>query len=209
MEGEIFLKKKWILLTAALLLALGGCQGKDETVVQNEEAFREYEVNLSDKLSDFQFAMNEEVYTLPESMEVWKERGWEIPSDRGEEHLEAESFIEGESLKRGEDTLTAAFVNQEGESRTLEDSMIGGVTLEYREGGTVYQLPGKLCLGRATLNQVTEQYGPPTDEYEEKEDVYVTYEFGLYKKAEFVFHIEDETLYLCRTTAHPRGQMKR
>ena len=84
MEGEIFLKKKWILLTAALLLALGGCQGKDETVVQNEEAFREYEVNLSDKLSDFQFAMNEEVYTLPESMEVWKERGWEIPSDRGE-----------------------------------------------------------------------------------------------------------------------------
>ena len=63
MEGEIFLKKKWILLTAALLLALGGCQGKDETVVQNEEAFREYEVNLSDKLSDFQFAMNEEVYT--------------------------------------------------------------------------------------------------------------------------------------------------
>ena len=195
MEGEIFLKKKWILLTAALLLALGGCQGKDETVVQNEEAFREYEVNLSDKLSDFQFAMNEEVYTLPESMEVWKERGWEIPSDRGEEHLEAESFIEGESLKRGEDTLTAAFVNQEGESRTLEDSMIGGVTLEYREGDTVYQLPGKLCLGRATLNQVTEQYGPPTDEYEEKEDVYVTYEFGLYKKAEFVFHIEDETLY--------------
>lgn len=79
MEGEIFLKKKWILLTAALLLALGGCQGKDETVVQNEEAFREYEVNLSDKLSDFQFAMNEEVYTLPESMEVWKERDGKSP----------------------------------------------------------------------------------------------------------------------------------
>ena len=65
--------------------------------------------------------------------------------------------------------------------------MIGGVTLEYREGGTVYQLPGKLCLGRATLNQVTEQYGPPTDEYEEKEDVYVTYELVFTRRQSLYF----------------------
>lgn len=187
MEGEIFLEKKWILLTAALLLGLGGCQEKEE--------LREYEADLSDELSDFQFAMNEEVYTLPSRMEVWRERGWEVSSDRGEEYLEAESFIEEETLERGEERLRMAFVNQEGERQTVKNSMVGGVTLEYEEDGAVYQLPGSLYLGRATLNQVVEEYGTPTDEYEEKEDVYVTYEFGLYKKAEFVFHIDDETLY--------------
>ena len=45
---------------------------------------------------------------------------------------------------------------------------------------------------------MTDKFGTPTDEYEEKEDIYITYKYGKYKEAELVFHIDDEVLYQVR-----------
>ena len=58
----------------------------------------------------------------------------------------------------------------------------------------VYQLPGKITVGESTLDDVLDAYGDPDDQYEEKDWVYVTYEYGIYKKADLVFDIEDEVL---------------
>lgn len=54
---------------------------------------------------------------------------------------------------------------------------------------------GEITIGESLLSQVTEAYGTPTDEYEEKDSVYLTYEYGIYKKAELVFDLEEERLY--------------
>ena len=198
------MRKKFVFL-AAVLLCLGGCQSEEKQPPQAEEAvpltqeteedLLEYDTELPEQLSDFQFAIDEEVYTLPDSIEAWKKQGWELEGENKEKLLEADSFVEGKRLIRGEDSLDAVLVNLEGESKSMDTCSVGGIVLDYQEEGRLYELPGEIYLGRTKLSQVEEQYGTPTDEYEEKEDIYLTYEYGIYKKAELVFHMEDETLY--------------
>ena len=50
-------------------------------------------------------------------------------------------------------------------------------------------------MGTSTLDDVTEAYGMPTDQYEEKDNIYLTYEYGIYKQADLVFDVQDEILY--------------
>ena len=108
------MRKKFVFL-AAVLLCLGGCQSEEKQPPQAEEAvpltqeteedLLEYDTELPEQLSDFQFAIDEEVYTLPDSIEAWKKQGWELEGENKEELLEADSFVEGKRLIRGEDSL--------------------------------------------------------------------------------------------------------
>lgn len=201
------MKKGSIFLAAAVLAALAGCQEKEsqpeqpeEEIVQmpeeeeQEEGIREYEVTLSDKLSDFEFAIDGETVTIPSKLEEWNKKGWEYKPKKEEGELDGESYVEGELLTKEENTLTVDLVNPESEKKPLSASYVGGVVLEYQEKGPVFQLPGNITVGKSVLNEVTEQYGTPTDEYEEKDEIYVTYEFGVYKEAEFIFDIQEEVL---------------
>ena len=91
--------------------------------------------------------------------------------------------------------LTVTDVNLDGEKQQLGACSVGGVTLENTDkDNMVYQLPGKITVGESTLDDVLDAYGDPDDRYEEKDWVYVTYEYGIYKKADLVFDIEDEVL---------------
>lgn len=204
------MKKKWLFAAAALLLTLAGCGKTEEQVAQEseevvplppeeqeetEEEIKEYSVELSKKLFDFEFAINGEKEKIPSTVQEWLEKGWEYGSAEEEKVLETESYIEGRSLKRDEIEIQADVVNLEGEEKKEKDCYIGGVILEYDQDGLVFQLPCDITLGRSNLDQILEAYGTPTDEYSEKEDLYVTYEFGTYKKAEFVFDAEQERLY--------------
>lgn len=202
---RIFLKKRVLLLLAAALLVAAGCQkeqgktAEEETlkpVEQEEETgIKEYDVTLSGNLWDFQFAIDGETMSLPSGMKEWKEKGWEYSEEKEENLLDTESYIEGETLTKGEASILVDFVNLEGESKAIQECYVGGAALEYQEQGPVFQLPGEITLGKSVLNEVTEAYGTPTDEYEEKEQIYVVYEYGIYKKAEFVFRLQDEVLY--------------
>lgn len=212
------MKKRFVLLAAAAFLGLSGCQnsGKqaDDTakeVVQSSEKEekqeeeqkkeqkekqpQEYKVDISDRLSDFQFAINEKVWNIPSKMEEWYSDGWVYGKEKEKEELDIESYLEGETLTRENISLTVDLVNLESEKKPLKDCYVGGVSLQSKKKGTIIQLPGKLILGRATLNEVLKQYGTPTDEYEEKNNIYLTYEFGIYKEAELVFDIKNEILH--------------
>ena len=59
---------------------------------------KKYSVELSDKLSDFQFSINETVYALPAKLQEWKNAGWTYEKDNGKKALDPESFLEGEAL---------------------------------------------------------------------------------------------------------------
>lgn len=60
------------------------------------------------------------------------------------------------------------FVNPEGEKKPLKQCYVGGILLKYEEKAPYYQLPSGITLGESTLVQVTDKFGTPTDEYEEK-----------------------------------------
>lgn len=149
---------------------------------------------ISGNLYDFQFAIDGEVKSLPSRIQEWIRQGWEYPEEKQKAMLETDSYIEGEVLKQGEKQLTVDLVNLEGKETQVMDCYVGGITLTYEKDGSVCQLPGGITLGKSSLIQVTEAYGTPTDEYSEKEELYVTYEFGTYKKAELVFDTEEEIL---------------
>lgn len=198
-----------VCLLAALLTA--GCTPQDpmpdeEDVVnlpdeeqqeeETEDVQKEYDVELSDKLSDFQFSVNETVYTLPARLQAWKNAGWTYEKDNGKKALDPESFLEGEILESERGSLAVDIVNLDGEKKLLGECYVGGVQLESTEDDSrVYQLPRKIRMGTSTLDEVTEAYGMPTDQYEEKDNIYLTYEYGIYKQADLVFDVQDEILY--------------
>lgn len=210
------MKKGFVFLLAAVLMAVPGCSEKENQTKNTEEEIvqipkekekeeqkeqketkkqQEYDVKLSERLSDFQFAIDEKVWTLPLKVQIWEEDGWEYLSEKDDSELETESYVEGEHLTKDKTVLTVDLVNLETEKKRLKECFVGGIILEQKKDDFVYQLPGKIIVGKSVLNEVLEQYGLPTDEYEEKEDIYVTYKFGIYKEAEFVFDIDNEILY--------------
>ena len=205
-------KKIYAVCMLAMLLTAGCTQNKQETVPEDEDVVnlpeeeqqdeetgeeqKGYDVELSDKLSDFQFSINDTVYTLPAKLEEWKKAGWAYEKDDGKKALDPESFLEGETLDSESGALFVDVVNLDGEKKLLGECYVGGVQLESQEEDSrVYQLPGGVKMGTSTLDDVTEAYGMPTDQYEEKDNIYLTYEYGIYKQADLVFDVQDEILY--------------
>lgn len=201
-RGEGGLIKRGILLCLMSLLFLGGCQKKENTPnlqeIPQQEENKKPEVSLSENLWDFEFSIGEDVWELPLELSKWEEKGWSFEGKQEETMLEGETYIEGETLKNQEQEIYVDFVNPEGEKKPLKECYIGGILLKHEEKDPYYQLPGGITLGESTIVEVTDKFGTPTDEYEEKEDIYIMYEYGKYKEAELVFHVDDEVLYQVR-----------
>lgn len=201
-RGEGGLIKRGILLCLMSLLFLGGCQKKENTPnlqeIPQQEENKKPEVSLSENLWDFEFSIGEDVWELPLELSKWEEKGWSFEGKQEETMLEGETYIEGETLKNQEQEIYVDFVNPEGEKKPLKECYIGGILLKHEEKDPYYQLPGGITLGESTMVEVTDKFGTPTDEYEEKEDIYIMYEYGKYKEAELVFHVDDEVLYQVR-----------
>lgn len=194
--------KKGILLCLMSLLFLSGCQKNDNTSkpeeISQQKENQKPEVSLSENLWDFEFSIEEDVWKLPLELSQWEEKGWSFEEKQKETILDAETYIEGEILKKQEQKIYVDFVNPEGKRKPLKECYVGGILLEYEENAPCYQLPAGITLGESTIVEVTDKFGTPTDEYEEKEDIYITYEYGKYKEVELVFHIDDEVLYQVR-----------
>ncbi|MFQ7881384.1 MAG: hypothetical protein ACLRJA_15635 [Blautia producta] len=127
-------KKIYAVCMLAMLLTAGCTQNKQETVPEDEDVVnlpeeeqqdeetgeeqKGYDVELSDKLSDFQFSINDTVYTLPAKLEEWKKAGWAYEKDDGKKALDPESFLEGETLDSESGALFVDVVNLDGEKKT-------------------------------------------------------------------------------------------
>ena len=96
------MKKNVLLLSLIMAVSLCACsqpgnqtdtnteteeepvQVPEETEEEQEESQKKYDVEISEKLSDFQFAVNETVYQLPSRLEEWENTGWEYKRAAGE-----------------------------------------------------------------------------------------------------------------------------
>lgn len=204
------MKKGLAVLSAVMLTAVCGCGAKEKPIDKpiekqeeilpvpeekpKEEKEKEYDVKLSGKLSDFQFAIDGAVHTLPSGLQEWEKNGWNYVPAKENTEIEGETYVEEEHIQKDKTTLAVDLVNLDMEKKSLEDCLVGGILLEWKKDGPVYQLPQNITMGKAVLDDVLAAYGAPTDEYEEKEEIYVTYEFGKYKEAEFVFDVDEEIL---------------
>lgn len=204
--GGVEVKKKIWALGVLIFAGLSGCGFGETEVSQEEEVIplpeseetvsetEEYDIEISENLYDFQFALNGKVWSLPSPLREWEADGWES-SETQDTELEAESYTtEGEILQKGDDLVTVFMVNPEGEKKPLKDCYVGKAELQWEQEGQVIQLPGDITMGKSVLNDVLDAYGTPQDQYEEKEEIYVTYEYGMYKEADFIFDLENETL---------------
>lgn len=205
------MKKRIILLVLMLMIALAGCTQKEQLLEEKEESKEEetdkeeekkeeeqqepeYNVDLSKELSSFQFALNGEIYQLPIKLEDMKRAGWVYDGD-DTKTIEPESFLESETLKKEGDVMTVDIVNLETEVQPIFRCYAGGLFLEYKKGDSIKaELPGDIFLGQSVLDDVLKAYGNPTDQYEEDDKAFLTYEFGIYKKAEFTFDTHEEIL---------------
>lgn len=204
--GGVEVKKKIWALGVLIFAGLSGCGFGEIEVSQEEEVIplpeseeivsetEEYDIEISENLYDFQFALNGKVWSLPSPLREWEADGWES-SETQDTELEAESYTtEGEILQKGDDLVTVFMVNPESEKKPLKDCYVGKAELQWEQEGQVIQLPGDITMGKSVLNDVLDAYGTPQDQYEEKEEIYVTYEYGMYKEADFIFDLENETL---------------
>lgn len=200
-------KRAWLCLLAAVVM-LAGCKDKAKDKTQEEstssnqieEETQEEEdpngqIELPGKLSDFAFAIDGEEYSLPMSIEALNTLGWTYDGD-DTKSMDAESFLEGKSIKRGKTALTADIVNPKGEPQPIAGCFMGGIIIDLRENKDMQvKLPGEIVMGRSTLDDVLDAYGQPTDQYEEKDAIFLTYEYGIYKKADLLFDAQEEVLY--------------
>lgn len=182
-------------LTAILILT--GCStsknSKEEQEVQKEGNVK-YEVKLPQRLSSFQFAINGNIYELPMRMEDVNELGWEFDGDNNKT-VEPDSFLEAEQLKNDVDTIGIDLVNLELNIQPVMQCYVGGVTLEVPKDSMMQiELPNHIVVGNATLDDVLKSYGEPTDQYEEDDYTFFTYEYGIYKNVILLFDAEDEIL---------------
>ena len=193
-------KKIWLICTLVAVLC-AGC-GKQEKM-EMEEPVREQQEEAGKKepetpqmpkdLRTFQFSLNGRIHALPENLNVWEQAGWKYQGNR-ERILQGEEFLEKEILKKNGTELVVDLVNTKKEEQKLKDCKVGMIRLSSRDADLDCRFPNGILLNQSGADDVIEAYGAPSDEFEEKGKVYLTYEFGIYQKADFVFREEDKIL---------------
>lgn len=161
-----------------------------------EEPITEYEVELPEKLSSFAFGIWGEKYVLPMSWEQFEELGWSYRGNLDWE-LKPETYIEDEVFEQGGCQVRVDLINNSGETKKVNECSIGGITLDLNSGTSMsVNLPSEIVGQQSLKDEVTAVYGAPNDTYEEDGMLYLTYEYGLYRKVMLGFRSEDEVLTL-------------
>lgn len=205
---------RWMILLLAITM-MTGCQkekqdlplvqedmqpDEDDEVVEDpeitDEPVMEYEVDLPEALSSFTFGIWGEKYQLPITYEEFTKLGWEYQGDT-DSLIEAEAYVEDEEFIQNECKITVDMINPSSEAKTVSECYVGGVKLDLtlrENAGMTVHLPGSLVGLYTVKEEVIEHYGTPKDVYEEDGMIYLTYEYGLYRKAMLGFRAEDQTL---------------
>ena len=153
---------------------------------------------LPNNWDSFAIQIDDDVYTIPCGLSDFLENGWSLSEGDPDSRLAGADQPYGEFPNRElsltndkEQSISVTVYNTSEASVPIEDGMVGRLSVSNGSldfYGADLQLPGGLMLGWATVEDVIDQYGEPSDRYE---NYNVTYEL---EGAEYTKHL-DLTFY--------------
>lgn len=159
---------------------------KAETDIEKSE--------LSDDLYSFEVKIDDEVYTFPMSYRDFTALGWEYQGEETDE-LEPSNYSPTAQFKKGNLVIYGELVNLGINTVPVTECSIAGFSVDsYKiaeEPGTSIELPGGIKYGSATIDDIKEAYGNPTDTYEGDLYTKLTYKKDYYQQADL--YVSSET----------------
>ena len=169
-----------------------------ETAAQEDSADSESTGELGDDIYSFSMEFDGQIMKFPMTYQDFVGMGWELSSREDPDMKISTNSYGFVSFNKGKNSVSAEVMNLGINEVGLEDSLIGGITVDGSydiDLSTVsVKLPGGLELGKATLDDIKAAYGEPSDTYEGDLYTKLTYEKDSYQEVELSVYKDDNTL---------------
>lgn len=156
----------------------------------------QYDVEISDELFDFEFAVNDEVYALPTAFSEFKANGWEVAGGE-DETVTAGGYLILTVFEKGEDQISFQPYNLSDEDIPMTEAKVGEVDIDSGScSGMTVQIAKGITLGSSTLDDVKAAFGEPSDIYDGDYNIEYTYnnEGVYYSDVKLSFDAETKVL---------------
>lgn len=143
---------------------------------------------VSEKIEDFMFEMEGEVYRLPVLYQTFAEKGWHPDGKVTEDdELGGYSYLYC-YLTNDIVRISAEIINMSGHVRKLKDCTIGSI--EIKVSNNLDFSIAKGIEGTASKDEIIEAFGLPSSNSNYETSEYITYDLGTRKKVKFYLDYE-------------------
>ena len=169
-----------------------------ETAAQEDSADSESTGELGDDIYSFSMEFDGQIMKFPMTYQDFVGMGWELSSREDPDMKISTNSYGFVSFNKGKNSVSAEVMNLGINEVGLEDSLIGGITVDGSYDidltSVSVKLPGGIELGKSTLDDIKAAYGDPSDTYEGDLYTKVTYEKDTYQEVELSVFKDDNTL---------------
>ena len=169
-----------------------------ETAAQEDSADSESTGELGDDIYSFSMEFDGQIMKFPMTYQDFVGMGWELSSREDPDMKISTNSYGFVSFNKGKNSVSAEVMNLGINEVGLEDSLIGGITVDGSYDidltSVSVKLPGGIELGKSTLDDIKAAYGEPSDTYEGDLYTKVTYEKDTYQEVELSVYKDDNTL---------------
>lgn len=202
------MKKKTLImvLTGCMMLSPVSAYAADateEAAAETTEAAgeatdSESAEELGDDIYSFSMEFDGQTMKFPMTYQDFVGMGWELSSREDPDMKISTNSYGFVSFNKGKNSVSAEVMNLGINEVGLEDSLIGGITVDGSYDidltSVSVKLPGGIELGKSTLDDIKAAYGDPSDTYEGDLYTKVTYEKDTYQEVELSVFKDDNTL---------------
>lgn len=202
------MKKKTLImvLTGCMMLSPVSAYAADateEAAAETTEAAgeatdSESAEGLGDDIYSFSMEFDGQTMKFPMTYQDFVGMGWELSSREDSDMKISTNSYGFVSFNKGKNSVSAEVMNLGINEVGLEDSLIGGITVDGSYDidltSVSVKLPGGIELGKSTLDDIKAAYGDPSDTYDGDLYTKVTYEKDTYQEVELSVFKDDNTL---------------
>ena len=202
------MKKKTLImvLTGCMVLSpvsVYAADATEEAAAETTEAAgeatdSESAEGLGDDIYSFSMEFDGQTMKFPMTYQDFVGMGWELSSREDPDMKISTNSYGFVSFNKGKNSVSAEVMNLGINEVGLEDSLIGGITVDGSYDidltSVSVKLPGGIELGKSTLDDIKAAYGEPSDTYEGDLYTKVTYEKDTYQEVELSVFKDDNTL---------------
>ena len=172
-----------------------------ETAAQEDSADSESTGELGDDIYSFSMEFDGQIMKFPMTYQDFVGMGWELSSREDPDMKISTNSYGFVSFNKGKNSVSAEVMNLGINEVGLEDSLIGGITVDGSYDidltSVSVKLPGGIELGKSTLDDIKAAYGEPSDTYEGDLYTKVTYqevELSVFKDDNTLKKVDMENL---------------